>query len=95
MTRIVIKRLSWDAYNAIHITKHGVSRKEVEYVCQHILLHKKAKKGRYALYARVGTRLIAVFVRREKPNTYYPVSARDAARKERKFIYEKERKEIT
>lgn len=92
MTRIVIKKLSWDEYNKEHIKKHNVSVIEAEYVAKHLIAHKKAKKGRYLLFGRAGSRIITVVVRREKANIYYPVSARDSAKKERRQVYEKEKR---
>lgn len=91
MTRIVIKKLVWDEYNSIHIKKHNVTVDEVEKIAKNIIVHKKAKKGRYLLTGRVENRILSIAVNRKGSGIYYPVTARDAARKERKSVYEKEK----
>ncbi len=92
MTRIIIKEFIWDEYNLEHIRKHNVSQEEVEAVAKNIVTHKKAKKGRYVIIGRVGTRMLSVIINRKKTGIYYPVSARDSAKKERIKVYEKENK---
>lgn len=92
MTRIVIKKIIWDEWNTQHIQNHNVLIEEVESVAQKFITHKKAKKGRYALFGRVGARMITIIVRRESLGVYYPVTARDSAKKERRHVYEKEKK---
>lgn len=91
MTRIKIKKLVWDEWNVEHIKKHDVSQDEVEEVAIKIITHKKAKKGRYLIIGRAGSRLISVAVNRKGIGVYYPVMARDSAKKERKVVYEKEK----
>lgn len=91
MTRIVVKKLVWDSYNVEHIKKHGVTVGEVEEVAKNIITHKKAKLGRYLIIGRVGGRIISVAVSKQKAGVYYPATARDSAKKERKIVYEKEK----
>ncbi len=91
MTRIVIKELIWDEFNTEHIKKHNVSKKEVEQIAKNIIAHKKAKLGRYLIFGRTESRIISVAVSRRKLGVYYPVMARDSAKKERKIVYEKEK----
>lgn len=91
MTRIVVKQLVWDDWNSDHIKKHQVSVEEVEVVARNLITHEAAKHGRYAVFGRVGMRILTLVIRREKPTVYYVVTARDAARKERKKVYEKEK----
>ncbi len=91
MTRIVIKELVWDAYNVQHIKKHNVTVQEIEIAVLNLIAHEKAKGGRYAVFGRAGSRILTLIVRREKQNAYYLVTARDAAKKERKNVYEKEK----
>ncbi len=92
MTRIIVKKLIWDNWNRLHITKHSVSIEEVEDSVQHLLAHKKAKKGRYLLICRAGTRLLSIFVSRVGTGEYYVATARDSDKKERQIVYEKEKK---
>ena len=91
MTRIIVKKLIWDKYNIEHIKKHNVTRDEVEKVSEKIIVHKKAKKERYLIIGRVGLRIISVAVNRKGVGVYYPVTARDSDKKERKVVYEKEK----
>lgn len=91
MTRIVVKKLIWDEWNVEHIKKHKVTVSEVEKVAKNIIVHKRAKKGRYLITGRVDLRIISVAITRRGLGIYYPVTARDAAKKERKSVYEKEK----
>lgn len=89
MTRIVIKKLVWDAYNIEHIKKHNVTVDEAEEAVKNFVSHKKGERGRYIAIGRSGSRLISLIVRRESIGVYYLVTARDSSKKERKEIYEK------
>ena len=91
MTRIIVRKLIWDAYNIEHIRKHNVRQDEVEEMAKNIVMHKKAKVGRYLILGRVGSRILSVAVSKKATGVYYPVTARDAGKKERKNVYEKEK----
>ena len=91
MTRIVIKQLIWDEWNKKHIKKHKVKVDEVENAAKKVVAHKKAKKGRYLIISRVGVRILSVVINRKGLGIYYPISARDADKRERKILYEKEK----
>lgn len=95
MTRIVIKKLVWDKQNVEHIKKHGVTVEEVESISRNIIAHKKAKQGRYLIIGRVGSRILTLIINRKGDGIYYPVTVRDAAKKERRHVYEKEKKQIS
>lgn len=92
MTNVRVRKLLWDAVNAEHIAKHSVTVEQVEEVGKNQLAHIKGKKGRYVIIGRSGTRIISVILNRKGTGIYYPVTARDAAKKERKKVYEKEKK---
>lgn len=94
MTRIKIKKLVWDVYNLEHISKHNVVQDEVEKVAGSIITHKKVKLGRYAIFGRVGSRILTVIINRKGIGVYYPVTARDAAKKERQRVYKYEKEKI-
>lgn len=94
MTRIVIKKLIWDKYNVEHIKKHNVVPDEVEEIAGNIITHERTKQGRYLVTGRVGSRMLTVIINRKGTGIYYPVTARDAAKKERRKVYEKEKKQI-
>lgn len=95
MTNVKVKHLIWDDTNRKHIEKHNVTVGEVEQAGKNQLVHQKGKKGRYLIIGRVGSRILTVIINRKGIGIYYPVTARDAAKKERKRIYEKEKKQTT
>jgi len=92
MTRIVVRQLIWNEFNLEHIGKHNIKPVEVEEVARNIIAHKRAKQGRYLIIGRSSSRILTVILNRKSLGVYYPVTARDAAKKERKLIYEKEKK---
>ncbi|OGK12580.1 hypothetical protein A3I50_05350 [Candidatus Roizmanbacteria bacterium RIFCSPLOWO2_02_FULL_37_9] len=92
MTKIRVKKLAWRQWNIEHLKKHNVTVKEVEFSIINFIAHKHGYKGRYILIGRSGNRIISTIVKREKVNTYLVITARDADKKERKIVYEKENK---
>lgn len=64
MTRIVVKKLIWDEKNVEHIKKHNVTVEEVEGIAGKIIVHKKARQGRYSIIGRGGLRIITVIIQR-------------------------------
>lgn len=92
MTEIRLTDLVWDEWNQEHIAKHNVSIKNVEEAVTHIITHRKGKKGRIVLIGRSGTRLISVIAKPKSHHRFYPVTARDSDKKERRMVYEKESK---
>lgn len=91
MTRIIVKKLIWDEWNIEHIKKHNVVKGEAEDVSKNMLAHKIGKKGRYIAIGRSGSRLLSLVLNRKSTGVYYVVTARDASKKERSEIYEKEK----
>ena len=81
----------WDAWNLEHIKKHAVDKEEAEAAIKNLCYHKKAHSGRYLLVGRSGKRILAVVLKKEKQTVYYLVTARDADKKERERLYEKEK----
>jgi uncharacterized DUF497 family protein len=63
-----------------------------EWNTEHIKKHKIVKYGRILLIGRINKRILSIIVAQEEKNTYYVVTARDAAKKERVQFYEKENK---
>ena len=92
MTKVIIRELVFDEYNLAHIKKHGVTREEMEEVGKNFLYHRKTHTGRYLAVGRAGLRIITLVIRRESQGKYYVVTARDASKKERRDVYEKESK---
>lgn len=92
MTKVIVNQLIFDKYNLEHIKKHKVTKEEIEEVGKHFIYHRKTHTGRYLAVGRVGSRIITIVIRRESAGKYYPVTARDASRKERTDLYGKESK---
>lgn len=90
MTRIRLEQFVWDDWNVEHIKKHSVVRIEVEDAISNIGAHRQGYNGRVILIGRSGTRILAVLVKKEKAGEYYVITARDADKKERMLLYEKE-----
>ena len=92
MTRIIIKKIIWDAYNVEHIKKHKVSFEEAIEAGLNIIYHKRTYGKRYLVVGRSKLRLISLVLSREGIGKYYLITARDAGKNERKAVYEKEQK---
>lgn len=90
MTKIKIQKIIWDEWNTEHIKKHGVIIEEVNEAAKNVIYHKKAKENRYLATGRSGKRIISMVVKRQEKTIYYLVTARDASKKERKKLYERE-----
>jgi uncharacterized protein len=88
-----VRKLIWDAWNKTHIARHGVIPDEVEEVCHGDHEEDEAKKGRLMLIGvtRSGRVLSIVLDPEPEPEVYYPITARPASRKERRYY--KKRKE--
>lgn len=91
MTRVVVKKLIWEQWNIEHIQKHNVSIQEAETAAKNLIAHKKGYKGRYIVIGRCKGRILSIIVVREKTGEYFVVTARDANKKERRRVYEKEK----
>lgn len=93
MAKIKIEQLIWDEWNVEHIKKHNVTQKEIEEAVVSVVTHKKGYSRRILLIGRTGTRIVSVVISKETMDRYYIVTARDADKKERKLVYEKEKKQ--
>lgn len=91
MTRIKVKSLVWDEWNIRHIKKHGIDIEEVEKAGKNLIYHRKTYRNRYLVIGRSKSRSITLILNRKRAGTYYVVTARDASRKERRKINEKQR----
>jgi len=91
MTKITINQLIWDNWNLEHISKHKISKEEVEIAIVNIFAHKEGYNKRIIFLGRSKNRMLAVITAKERNNKYYIVTARDAGKKERKIIYDKEK----
>ena len=92
---IFVRRLIWDSWNVAHSARHEVVPDEVEEVChgQHVVL--QTYKGRLLLIGpTLAGRMLAVILGpTDEAEVYYPVTARSASMKERRFYKEEQRKE--
>jgi len=91
MTRIIVKYLVFDEYNLKHIKRHNVTTEEIKEVGKNFIYHRKTHTGRYLAVGRTGKRIITLVIRRISLGKYYLITARDASKRERKDIYEKEK----
>lgn len=89
-----IDDLDWNAWNRKHITKHGCTLEDVEFVCygDHALI-KESYKGRLVIAGPnpVG-RCISVIIGRgpnSPPGLWYPFSARPSTKQEQRKYEEK------
>jgi len=81
-----VGKLIWEEWNVDHIARHDVTANEVEEVCagEHITL--KGHSKRIILCGRTKDgRLISIVLGHEGKGVYYPITARDASKKERQY----------
>ena len=84
---IKIKQLIWDKRNVKHIAKHNASVNEIEAVCQSAIKTLKTHKGRLIVLGKTKkNRLLTVVLTPEAKGKYYPVTARDMSKKERRIL---------
>ena len=86
MAMITVTRLIWDDWNINHSARHGVTLLDVEEVCQGDYLVRQSYHGRMMLIGpnAVGN-LLAVILAPEAEGHYYVVTARPAAKQERRI----------
>lgn len=90
---LIITRLIWDDWNREHITRHGVTAGDVEEVCEGDMIVRETYGGRLMVIGpnRAGN-LLAAILAPEDNGAFYVVTARPAAKKERR-IYRESREE--
>jgi uncharacterized DUF497 family protein len=92
MTKIKIDQLIWDEFNSKHIKKHNVTKEEVQEAIQKVNAHRKGYAERIVIIGRAGKRILAILISPEGDKKYYVVTARDADKKERRLLYDNEKK---
>ncbi|MBI4990755.1 hypothetical protein HZB96_01540 [Candidatus Gottesmanbacteria bacterium] len=92
MTRIIIRKLIFNAYNREHIKKHKVSEAEIIAAGKNLIYHRRTYKSRYLAIGRTGNKLVTLIIEKKGLSTYYIVTARASSKKERRNVYEKEKK---
>jgi uncharacterized DUF497 family protein len=90
MTKIT--SLVWDDFNREHIKKHNVTIREVEEAVENTGAHNQGYSNRFILIGKSGKRILAVILSKHKSGSFYVVTARDASKKERTILYDKEAK---
>ena len=89
--RIKKSELIWDGWNIKHIAKHNVTKLEVESALEYLVTYKRGYSNRLILIGRSGKRILSIIVAKDKTGLYYVVTARNADKKERRLVYEKEK----
>ena len=88
-----LEDLVWDSFNSTHIVKHNVTQAEVAEAYQNRLEVSETKKGRLLLVGKTNSgRWISVVLANKGNGTYYPVTARDSDKKERRQANEQKNK---
>ena len=84
-----IRRLIWDDWNVAHIARHGVTPEDVEEVCQGSYLVRQTYEGRLMVIGpNAAGNLLSAILAPEGDDTYYVVTARPSAKKERRIYRE-------
>ncbi|PIP14718.1 hypothetical protein COW98_04245 [Candidatus Roizmanbacteria bacterium CG22_combo_CG10-13_8_21_14_all_35_9] len=91
MIKVLLNQLVWNDWNIEHIKKHSLTPKQVEESILKVVTYKKGYNNRLILIGRSGNRIISTILSRKSGGKYYVVTARDADKKERRKIYEKEK----
>lgn len=87
---MIIKKLVWDGWNIAHIARHHVTKEEVEEVCQSKNIFNKWKNKVYRVIGQTENgRYLTIFLSPRSGQSYYPVTARDATKTERKTFRRK------
>ena len=88
---MIIRRLVWDEWNIEHIAKHSVRTEEIEDVClgKRIIINKIGQQKVRVLGQTYVGRYLAIFLVNRGGGNFYPISARDCASKERRFLRRK------
>lgn len=83
---ITVRRLLWDDWNVVHIARHGVTPDDVEEVCQGDYLVRQTYEGRFLVIGpNASGNLLSAVLAPEGEGIYYVVTARPAAKQERRI----------
>lgn len=88
MRKVIIKsdELFWDDWNSEHIKKHNVKKSEIGEALSQRVQARKGNKGRLLIFGYTkGKRLLAIVIKKTSRG-YYVFSARDANRREKKYL---------
>ena len=82
---VTINKLIWDDFNIDHIALHSVTVQEVEEVCQGDFIARQTYNNRLLITGPDSSgNLLSIVLAPEGDDAYYVVTARPAAKKERR-----------
>lgn len=92
---VPVRRLIWNSWNVAHIARHEVIPDEVEEVCHGLHVVLQTYNDRLLLIGpTLAGRMLAIILGpTDQLEVYYPVTARSASMKERRFYKNEQRKE--
>lgn len=80
-----IDELFWDEVNEEHISRHAVTRKEVEDVCFSKNFVRKSGRDKFAVWGQTSSgRYIMVILGARDYGSFYPITARVMGEKEKR-----------
>jgi uncharacterized DUF497 family protein len=84
---VFVRRLVWNERNIAHIARHEVTADEVEEVCHGDFVALESYQGRLLLLGPTATgRMLGVVLEpQSEAGVYFPVTARPASRRERRY----------
>src|SRR5690349_19350352 len=86
LTMLTIRRLIWDPGNIAHIALHQVTIEEVEAACHGDPVTLQTYLSRIIVIGPTEAgRILAVVLDPVEADVYYPITARSASRKERRY----------
>lgn len=84
---MTIQNLIWDEWNIEHIARHNVEPNEVEEVCKNKHSFTRGRQNTYRVIGQTqGGRYLTVIVAVRGNGNFYPVTARDSDKWERKRL---------
>ncbi len=82
-----VRRLVWDAWNVAHVARHQVSPEEVEEVCHGDPVELESYANRIVLIGPTAAgRVLTAVLDPMGGAVYYPITARPASRRERRYF---------
>ena len=83
---LIVKEVVWDDFNIAHIGEHDVSVDEVEDVCNGKVDAFLSHSGRFMVIGETKDgRILSIVLAQKSKGVFYPVTARDARWKERRW----------
>jgi len=84
---LVVKEIVWDEFNVSHIERHAVTTDEVEEICSGKVEARLGHSDRFMVIGKTAaSRILIIVPAQKREGVFYPVTARDVSRKERRWI---------